>query len=276
MTILSAPPVWISGPPVWFQEERPYLIGFGPATFSTSTALAPLVQWCADANGYYAALGVDWRAGKRELREAYQARGGPDSAYLTYVLKQLLDTELRAIYNSRELGHPLLDDYVLRSIRVKVRVNADQETMVRITEFERDFFSSGEEDKPGQEADEPGQEADEKTLQAFLDSKESDVHDGGASPDPGYRYSHYVFRSTAGDRSLLPEWQRLVIESCRRQGIEVSIALGFHGASTDPWLVQRVGYVVVIFFHENRLPDALYADDAVQYIHSIIRRAQPE
>jgi len=101
---------------------------------------------------------------------------------------------------------------------------------------------------------------------SFLDSPRTAVHDDGASPDSGFPYSHYLLRSTAGDPSLLPEWQRLVIEACRAQGIEVSIALGFHGRNEKPWLVQRVGYNTVIFFHESRSPDPIYAADAITFI----------
>jgi len=71
--------------------ERPVRLGWGPARWSTSMALVPMDRVCHDVNGYYRELGVDWRATKKELKEAYVERDGPNDARLTYVFKQLLD-----------------------------------------------------------------------------------------------------------------------------------------------------------------------------------------
>jgi len=230
-------------------HDRPYRIGFGPPVFSTCTTLVSVARICWDVNGYYRALGVRPEATRKELREGYQRQGGQDSPYLTYVLSQLLDADTRAVYDLRPLGPPMSDRYVVEQFRRKIREDASEETLEQISEIEK-FIMSLPDDK----------------FQASLDDSSVDVQDGEASPDTGFPYSHYLYRSTAGQTEHLPHWQSLLIQACRDRGIEVSIALGFHRVALIPWLVQQVGYHTVVFLHEDRLPDAVYAEDAANYI----------
>lgn len=243
-----------------FDYDRPYLIGLGPAIFSTCTDLVPTAQYVADVNGYYRALGVHPKATRKELREAYDRLDGQNSPYLTYVFKQLLDPDVRASYDRRPLGPPMSDLFVVEAFRRTIRQNASAEQLERINDFEEWLLAKSETPEPD-------------SLQASLDDPSHDVHDEGASPDTGnYLYAHYLYRSTASTTEHLPRWQSLVIQACRSQGIEVSLALGFHHAAEHPWLVQQVGYSLVLFFHEGRTPDAIYADDAVRYIAALLRK----
>jgi hypothetical protein len=262
------------------QEDRPYRVGDGPPTFSTCTALAPMIPVVLDVNGYYRALGVDWRASRKELREAYQRLDGQCSEYLTYVIKQLLDPAFRAVYNRLKLGQLIIDKYLQLQLRKQLRERVPKSMLPNIDVLEERLLRRMGAVPIRHETPEPQGNPDlgnrheqpPKKAPSFLDSRRAAVHDDEASPDSGYPYSHYVLRSTAGDRTLLPEWQRLVIEACRAQEIEVSIALGFHHVDERPWLVQQVGYHTVIFFHDSRSPDPIYAADAVTFIALIEQR----
>lgn len=83
-----------------------------PDLASSCTDLALLPEICWDVCGYYRDLGVHWQASRRELRQAYHARGGPDSPRLTYVLKQLTRDggAVRRRYDLCGLGQGFLED----------------------------------------------------------------------------------------------------------------------------------------------------------------------
>src|SRR5687768_9235720 len=68
--------------------ETPVRLGWGPARWSTCTALVPVERVCHDVNGYYRELGVDWRASRKELMQAYMEKDGQSSVRQTYVFKQ--------------------------------------------------------------------------------------------------------------------------------------------------------------------------------------------
>jgi hypothetical protein len=92
--------------------------GYGPDTCSTDTRLAIRPQWCWDVCGYYRRLGVPWTATRRELADAYLARGGPGKPRMTYALAQLLNPALRREYDTLPLGTLWIKDrYVVMAIR---------------------------------------------------------------------------------------------------------------------------------------------------------------
>jgi hypothetical protein len=64
-----------------------------------------------DVNRYYADLGVEVEASRRRMMEAYQEDGAGDPRR-TYVLKQLLDEDLRRRYDALPLGSFLVDRYI--------------------------------------------------------------------------------------------------------------------------------------------------------------------
>lgn len=230
--------------------ERAYRIGSGPATFSTCTALAPAVTYNADVNGYYRALGVDPRAGKRELREAYQRLDGQDSDYLTMVLSALLNPQTRAFYDRMRLGQTLQDRYVLAANRRMLREQIRPDQLDSFLEFERNYFAR----------------QDEQNASDFLDEPSPSRQDGRTRSQAAYPYSYYCYRSDHWDPSFLPEWQTLLIGACRARGIELSFALGFHGSGSYPWQIQVVGQHIVVFFHEKVRPHRQHAEEATAYI----------
>lgn len=101
--------------PPW-RRRVPVLVpaGIGPDRCSSSQALAPRPLMCWDVCGYYSRLGVHWKATRRQLREAYLARGaalaGKGNADLAYVLSQLLNPEIRREYDAVPLGGFFLRD----------------------------------------------------------------------------------------------------------------------------------------------------------------------
>src|SRR5690348_4532650 len=84
--------------------ETPVRLGWGPDRWSTSMALVPVERVCHDVNGYYRELGVDWRATRKELLQAYLAKDGQSDVRLTYVFKQLLNPQVREAYDKSPKG----------------------------------------------------------------------------------------------------------------------------------------------------------------------------
>lgn len=230
---------------------RPYLTGSGPTVFSTCTAVMPMT-WIADVNGWYATLGVDPRAGKAQLRDAYLARGGPRSAYLTHVLRRLLDRNTRQQYDRMKLGTQFPDKYIQETVQSNILRNSSPEQLHRLSEHVVRIVDRGED-----------------LLQAFLDNISPRVHDGRTSSKTQYPFSYYLFRSEHDDLATLARWQYLVIQACRMQQIQPTVALGFHATGPDPWLVLSVGMRTVVFLHEECPASQLHAEAAISHLVSL-------
>jgi hypothetical protein len=225
-------------------EARPYLTGEGPTVFPTTTAVVPAHPICWDVNGYYRELGVDPRATKAQLRQAYQDAGGPDSARLTYVLCQLLDPEIRAAYDRMPLGSKLTDDYVLQELLEVAAVR----TFGKSNEVLTGILNMPLKDR------------------LLLDNAISLGKPGGTrSQDFGYSY--YLYRTAITETDRLWKWQLLLVGAARQLQIDLSVAVGFHGAHEAPWIVRRVGYRDVLFLHETHEPTP---EDATDALNSLI------
>lgn len=224
--------------------SEPVLEGTGPVVFSTCTTLVSPPIF--DVNGYYAALGVSPRATKRQLRDAYLRLNGQASARLTHILHQLLDPQIRAEYDRRSFGRPIADDYAVEDFWAIVQRLVSPEKIQQLSQLVTVEKVAGEDTNPPK----------------FLDKDPSDLQAGVTAPMTGYPYSHYQFDSFNARLDYLPQWQRLIIGSCRRLGVETALALGFHHISNHTWILATVEDHQVLFFHEKLTPHPRHTDNA--------------
>lgn len=225
--------------------DGPRLVGHGPPTFSTSVELVKPYQIVWDTNGYYRDLGVRTDASRAELRSAYQKKRGWRSTRLTYVLRQLLDTETRRGYDSTPLGSLYFDAYVeemLRRQRMAEVVRLRSEGQFMLADLLREMPV-----------------VDDPTVDDFLPTEFSRRH---PPPPPAWPWAYYVWKCYGGDTRMLAEWQHLLIEELGHRRYQ--IAVGFVGHS--PWEVAVVGYRVVAFIGDTETPTAALAKRAAQAI----------
>lgn len=112
-TPLSSPSVFSSarvGP------AEPIAILTGPLVFPLHGVVDIYHRWVWDTNSYYRDLGVAYDASRRQLMDAYIARSGSESVRLTFVLKQLLDPDVRARYDSTPPGSVFFDSTIAKAI----------------------------------------------------------------------------------------------------------------------------------------------------------------
>jgi hypothetical protein len=245
--------------PVRYDEDRPRLAGVGPAAFSTSTTVAEFPRYYADVNGYYLALGVRHDAGARELREAFAARDGHRSRWLTYVLAQLRDREVRVGYDRMLPWQRYPDRYererarrlsklALARMRREAGGDADRlAALVRQREDEGFEFSS---------LDDPPADAAREMDKAAVDEL---IRYGLYFP-----YGHYLWRSRGADDVVLLRWQRYLVAAASAAGLVVHIAVGSFGRQPHPYVVARVGRLDVVFLHEDEPPTREHAAAAVR------------
>lgn len=228
----------------------PTRLGAGPDVWSSCTELAlPFVpRW--DVNGYYRALGVSPLASRRELREAYQAKDGQSSAYLTYVFKQLLDPEVRAAYDAAPLGQPFLDDYAQDDLKRKAKVEAGERSA-------RGRFTSSEDvlNEWGYVVeDESGVDSVSPTRQDLPRKAER------------LEYAYYGWRTTKFlvDEGVLRKWQETLTKTAAQLGIAPKLSFGITSVSDRPYILEAVGDRAVIFFPEGEEPTESVAREAIE------------
>lgn len=234
--------------------ERPRRVGDGPAEASTCLALlsSPVVCW--DVNGYYRDLGVHWKATRKQLRDAYVARGGPNSERLTYVFKQLLDVAVRREYDRTPLGEVFLDAYVSERVRRQACLRAAaKRARGEVADEEQELSDLGyviEDEEPEGARDEPSQ---------VVDDRDEEVQSPPGRTQP-WRYSHYLWRSAETDTDRLREWQGLLVGALGRRGENIRIAVGYCGRMAHPWVVGTVGFRTVVFLNDREQPTAEMAE----------------
>lgn len=229
----------------------PQRFGVGPDTWSACTTLAVPVVLRWDVNGYYRALGVSPRATRRELREAYQARDGQASPYLTYAFKQLLDPAVRAAYDASPLGQPFLDDYTQRDLKRRAKVEAQKRSA-------QGEFMTGD-----QVMDEWGYvlEDDEEGVDTV--SPAGQDHRRRAER---LEYSYYGWKTTGFllDEGLLQKWQMVLATTAAQLGIAPKLSFGITSVSDQPYILERVGDRLVVFFPEGQEPTLHVARQAIE------------
>ena len=236
--------------------EEPQVVNSrrGPLVCSSNTALQPYPTVIWDANGYYRALGVDPKATKGELRRAYQRLGGQRSAYLTFVLKQLLDPAVRRAYDATRLGRPYVDEYVSDALKTMASRESGQR------------FSEGVPDTRDEVLAEWGISVGDNTNDSTskLDDSLRRRQDQGP-PESQWTYAYYVWATWSDDDTWLPEWQRMVVSALAGRGVTARLAVGLRGGSTRPF-VSRQGDYLVVYLGEGQVPTDEMADSAARLI----------
>lgn len=230
--------------------ERPARLGWGPDRWSTSMALVPVVRVCHDVNGYYRELGVDWRATRKELREAYVALDGPNDARLTYVFKQLLDPLVRESYDRAMKGEIFLDDYTEEDLKAK----AAREAASRSQRLGKPVSSDDVLDDWGYVS------LDDEEV----DSVKAVRQDRRRRRAQEWNYSYYAWRtrSFVQDEARLQEWQNLLSAEASRRGSHPEMGIGVTSVSDQPYMMDYVHERPVLFFSTETEPTQEIASQA--------------
>lgn len=247
----------LTAPP---RTDLPQLVGDGPPECSSSTELSvlPYIVW--DVNNYYAELGVPFWANRRQLREAYQAKDGPNDARLTYILKQLVNAEIRRAYDMMPFGSVFMDRYVADALK-KQMLHHKAERMQNLRDLGVDMDAVNEESIERDIYHEmgvlPDDQEDGDTPPETVDEvlkKAQDV----ARPATRFPYAYYLYKVRFPGRELvqrLEEWQRFLVSALAREGIRIHFAVGLHGEPSR-WLLAQVGYRKAFFLSVEHMPSA--------------------
>jgi hypothetical protein len=233
MRLLTADRFRASSEAIYQAMAVPKLIGIGPHRFSTSLALErwPSVIW--DVNAYYATLGISPHATKREIREAYQRLDGHDSRRLTFIIKQLLNDEVRRAYDAcrfntlfydRDLDH-VFKQRVKDEARRKGQMEEAQPTSVETPE------------------DELNHEA------GVIDDEEyGDLY---SNPNQQWDWGFYLWHTATPNVDLVKRWQHCVYQVFLGQ--DLSLSVGLMGGKEIVKLIKVEGDYVA-FINEFATP----------------------
>ena len=227
-------------------SPRPLLVGDGPATFSTCTALDRRGGWVWDTNRYYADLGVATSASRAQIRIAYAA--GPGTARRTFLAKQLLNRTVRRSYDLTPLGEVFYDRYVDAAWR-RAQILA----------------------RAGQGPDVPDGRP-ENELPDLLDNEPvsddtSPSKSSNASPDP-WRYAHYLWGTETVDPERLRTWQDLLVRALGQDKKIWHLAVGLTGDHQHPVQVASVGFRTVAFLRHDQRPTDALAQQVASLLHT--------
>jgi hypothetical protein len=256
---------WIEPPePVAELPEGPYRMGPGDRLLATSgTGMAPFRPTIWDVNGYYRALDVHPYATRKGLREAYQARGGPDDAYLTYVFKQLLNEAVRRSYDAMALGELFLDDYTADELKRRAAAEASRRAAEGFPVSADDVL------------DEMGYVILDETEAGELEQLDTEER---ARQDKSYQeswgWSYYLWGTRESDDDTLRAWQTALVEELSVRRRTVRFAVGSRVAEPSRnvgFTLQREDEHFVFFLKEGAYPGPLLAADAVD---AYIERAE--
>lgn len=232
---------------------EPVRLGLGPVRWSTSQALVPVERVCHDVNGYYRELGVDWRATRKELREAYVACQGQSSARLTYIFKQLLNPEVREAYDKMAAGDVFLDDYTTDELKRRAHEEAGKRSMM------------GQSVSAGDVMDEWGYALLGQEEWEALDNVRAMRNDRSRKAARRWDYSYYAWRTPSffPDEDRMRQWQELLASAASAQGVAPELAIGTT-MSEAPYILGSVADQPVVFFSSEQEPDASIAAKVVE------------
>jgi hypothetical protein len=220
---------------------RPVAVPAGPYEFATAQELEPWPTIVWDVNGYYRDLGVYHRATRLELKAAYQAKRGWGSARLTYVLRQLLDPEIRAAYDSSRPGSVFFDEYIARWFH-------DQSLKDSIEEEGR-LLTLDERIEKGQE---------ELDLSQYMNKP----YDLDKEPDDAlhlsWRWGYYLYGAYAHNHDLLHRWQTFLLTANTLKPEKLCVGLLAESDTAHVRLVL-IGLRLVAFVREDIEPTAAHA-----------------
>lgn len=253
--------------PIQPMTTSPYLMGTGPAEFSTSMELVRVPEYIWDVNGYYRELGVSPGATRSEMRLAYFEKDGQSSDRLTFVLKQLLNPETRAAYDTCVLGERFMDRYVIEEIQRQIKMRHMQRMAERRAQgfVVNETIERKDERRLWKGLLGDAVQFDDDTPEEVVDTA-SVVPDALASPAKVFSFAYYLWRTRIrreADIRALAEWQEHLVKAFAQKGVRTRIAVGLLGGVESPWALARVGYRDVIFLNRDEPPTAALAEKAV-------------
>lgn len=224
----------------------------------------PSVVW--DVNGYYHALGVGFRATRKQLLRAYHVKNGQNDEYLTYVFSQLLNAKVRQQYDSCPLGGLFIDRYVISELRKKA--------VQRAAQMRREGLETTAEDV----LDEWGFEPDEQTYIEPDDQEEVDDHPADDQVDTpqkkgedktvpstgsteSWPYTYFLWRVKRrdfhfGNSQSMHRWQEAIASECQARKASLSFGVGLMGEGQGSRIAKMsVGGVNVVFISTGSLDD---------------------
>lgn len=240
--------------------------GNGPAQCSSSTVLATYPLHCWDVKGYYRRLGVDWKASRRELADAYMLLGGPDDPSLTYAFKQLLHEPTRHAYDRVPLGGRWLDEEEQGEIREKAareaaRRAASGKAVGAYDEILQEWGYERVRKDPG-----VAERSRERDLPEQEELGPEDSALGSTVSQWEVRWGWYLLGDARpprrpGDR--LEEWQRLLVQAFGAADLRIYFGVGFFsGVHFKLWRNTR--NMCIVFLADNELPTPALAHEAVK------------
>ncbi len=225
---------------------------------STETALARFPEVIWDANGYYRSHGVRFPYRDvtiKELRLAHMELRGFEDDFLTYVLKQLRDPEIRRVYDATPLGLEYMDKFVQAKIkRIVLR---------RVAERQRE---TGVQLDPEDALRRAGFVVDSSAAQQASSTPPAELSEGAATVHLPWLWSYYLWRSFCDDTDRLGRWQELLVEEFARAGVKRRFVVGFMGQQPQKWVSGEMKGRLVVYLDENTEPTREMAAAAVATI----------
>lgn len=230
------------------EANDPHVVGGFQLEFSTCLALElhPPIIW--DTNRYYASLGVDVRATKREIREAYQRLGGQDDPWLTYVTRQLLDDEVRRRYDSVELGRLFYDRMVADFVRRHQQLAMCEAIRDGLVQFD--------------DGGAPVLSAEiAETHEVVVDIGDDDGQDAVSHRlRTIWPWAYYVWQTGNRNTWKLAQWQGALAKAFHNRGEVRRLAVGLIDSMEEKVWVEKVGYRIIVFLADGEQPTAELAE----------------
>lgn len=226
---------------------EPMLIGNGPETCSTITdvAIRPEIIW--DVNSYYHMLGADFRASKKELREAFMEVDGHASPLITNAFKQLLDPDIRREYDAMPLGERYMNDpYIQQEIKQKAQREANLRQRDGEEVTTKDVLR-----EQGFDVEEIVEEEPEpEFVEEIIEEEAEEENPYGYELD--WDYSYYLWKSISIEDQPLAQWQSMIHNELVAMKAKIHFAVGWRGGLDEQkWAIKKVGETWVVFLSEK-------------------------
>ena len=237
---------------------RPFLVGVGPAEFSTSVSIEPWPSIIWDTNLFYRDMGVHRKASRVEIRKAYQEGGGMGNVRLTMIAGVLLNPKRRLVYDLVPLGAMFFDDEIEEAIRHRASTEAS-----------------------GVRAD--GGEVDKAALNEQIEALRQDpnVLAEIEAKREVYPWSYYLHQSECVDTDRLSEWRSIILEQLANIALDrpPRLGIGFMRSNNREECVRvaPIGYRMVILIDDQEAPSReLALQAAVQIIQQHTQMQQTQ
>lgn len=235
-------------------NTAPIAVPAGPFEFSTTHALErwPTIVW--DVNCYYADLKVGYRATRGELKRAYQRLRGWGSTRLTYILRQLLNPEVRSAYDACKPGEVFFDQYIAKWFHDEVLADSVREEGRLLTLDER--IARGQEEMDLTELlDKP---FDVVGSMMANDAKGVDKQRIPGVPLSSWKWGYYLHNASVHNIGLLRSWQNALLSAPVSKPPFLSVGLSSF-TDKSPIKLLVIGYRTVAFIRENEPPTISHA-----------------